>query len=79
MERNKKKEAMVKPMIAIRLSPSLMDKLNQYVKPTGSSKTEVMVGALAHYLDCPESISLSQRMIDVERKVADLERLIKVK
>ena len=34
-----------------------------------------MVGALAQYLDCPESIPLSQRMTEVERKVAELERL----
>ena len=56
-----------------------MDKLNQYVKRTGVSKTEVMVGALAQYLDCPESIPLSQRMIDVEKKVAELEGLVKAK
>ena len=64
---------MVRPQIAIRLPPSLMDKLNQYVKRTGASKTEVMVGALAQYLDCPESIPLSQRMVEVERRLAVLE------
>jgi len=70
---------MAKPTIGIRLPPSLMDKLNQYVKRTGVSKTEVMVGALAHYLDCPESIPLSQRMIDMERRMAELEGLVKAK
>ena len=64
---------MVKPQIAIRLPKSLMEKLNTYVERTGASKTEVMVGALAQYLDCPESIPLSQRMAEVERNLALLE------
>ena len=64
---------MAKPQIAIRLPPYLMDKLNSYIARTGSSKTEVIVGALAQYLDCPESIPLGQRMTKVERKVAELE------
>ncbi len=68
---------MVKPQIAIRLPKSLMEKLNTYVQRTGASKTEVMVGALAQYLDCPESIPLSQRMAEMEKKVAELEMLVK--
>ncbi len=61
---------MVKPQIAIRLPESLMEKLNTYVERTGASKTEVMVGALAQYLHCPESIPLSQRMAEVEIRVS---------
>ena len=64
---------MVRPQIAIRLPVPLMEKLNAYVKKTGASKTEVMVGALAQYLDFPESIPLSQRMAEVERRLAVLE------
>ena len=64
---------MVRPQIAIRLPFELMDKLNSYVERTGASKTEVMVGALAQYLDCPESMPFSQRMADLERRMAELE------
>ncbi len=70
---------MVKPQIAIRLPQSLMEKLNTYVERTGASKTEVMVGALAQYLDCPESIPMSQRMAEVEMRLDDLESFVKAK
>ena len=70
---------MVKPQIAIRLPISLMERLNTYVERTGASKTEVMVGALAQYLDCPESIPLSQRMAEVEMRLDDLESFVKAK
>ena len=56
-----------------------MDKLNNYVTRTGTSKTEVMVGALAQYLKCPESMPFTQRITDLERKVEELERLMKAK
>ncbi len=71
---------MVKPQIAIRLPQSLMEKLNTYVERTGASKTEVMVGALAQYLDCPESISLIQKVAEVEKmKLDNLESFVKAK
>ena len=68
---------MVRPQIAIRLPVPLMEKLNAYVKRTGASKTEVMVGALAQYLDFPESIPLSQRMAAMEKRMEKLEMLVK--
>ena len=70
---------MVRPQIAIRLPVPLMEKLNAYVKRTGASKTEVMVGALAQYLDLPESIPLSQRVSEIEKRMKELEMLVKVK
>ena len=70
---------MVRPQIAIRLPVPLMEKLNAYVKRTGASKTEVMVGALAQYLDFPESIPLSQRVAEIEKRMKELEMLVKVK
>ncbi len=56
-----------------------MEKLNAYVKRTGASKTEVMVGALAQYLDFPESIPLSQRVSEIEKRMKELESLVKGK
>ena len=56
-----------------------MEKLNTYMKRTGASKTKVMVVALAQYLDCSESIALSQRVAEVEMRLDDLESFVKAK
>ena len=64
---------MIKPQITIRLSPSLLSELNQYVESTGSSKTEVVVSAIAQYLGCADQVSMNQRITDLEKKVAELE------
>ncbi len=41
---------MGKPQITVRLSPSLMGELKQYIERTGTSKTDVVASALAKYL-----------------------------
>ena len=69
---------MAKPQIAIRMPPSLMEKLNSYVEKIDMSKTEVVVSAIAKYLDCSEDVPLSQRIAEIERRVAELEAKEKV-
>ena len=64
---------MTKPQITVRISPTLLTSLNQYVEETGTSKTDVVVSAIAQYLGCAESMPLSQRMAEVERRLAALE------
>ena len=64
---------MRKPQIAVRVPPSLFEQLNQYVVKTGTSKTEVVVNAIAEYLGCADNVPLSQRMAEVERRLAALE------
>jgi predicted DNA-binding protein len=64
---------MGKPQIAVRMPPSLMEKLNSYVERTGTSKTDVVVSAIAAYLGCAENVPLSQRMAEFERRLAALE------
>ncbi len=64
---------MIKPQITIRLEPSLLSELNQYVESTGSSKTEVVVSAIAQYLGCVDQVSINQRMAELERRMAVLE------
>ena len=64
---------MGKPQIAVRIPPSLLAELNQYVERIGTSKTDVIVSAIAAYLGCAETVPLSQRMAELERKVAELE------
>ncbi len=67
---------MTKPQITIRLSPSLLNSLNQYVEETGTSKTDVVVSAIAQYLGCAESMPLSQRLAELERRIAAVETKI---
>ena len=55
------------------MPPNLMEKLNSYVEKTGTSKTDVVVSAYAQYLGCAESVPLSQRVAEVERRLAALE------
>ncbi len=64
---------MRKPQITVRISPSLLNSLNQYVESTGTSKTDVVISAIAQYLGCAEEVPLSQRMAEVEKKVKALE------
>ena len=70
---------MTKPQITVRISPSLLMELNNYVEKTGTSKTDVVVTAIAQYLGCGSDVPLSQRMAEVEKKVAELENLVKAK
>ncbi len=67
---------MSKPQIAIRIPPSLLEELNSYVERTDTSKTDVIVSAIATYLGCGK-IPLSQRVAELEAKVEELQILIK--
>lgn len=64
---------MSKPLIAVRMPPSLLEKLNSHAKLTGTSKTDVILTAVAQYLDCLDSISLTQRVTELEIKVKELQ------
>ncbi|MFM6790655.1 MAG: DNA-binding domain-containing protein [Microcystis panniformis] len=63
---------MGKPQIAVRIPPPLLAELNQYVERVGTSKTDVIVSAIAAYLGCAETVPLSQRVAELERKMAEL-------
>ena len=60
---------MSKPQIAIRLSPSLLEELNNRVELTGRSKTDVVVSAISQYIGCADNMPLNQRMAELETKV----------
>ena len=68
---------MVKPPITVRLSPSLLAELDHYVEKSGTSKTDVVVSAIAQYLGCADSVPLTQRMAELEMRVNQLETLVK--
>ena len=48
-------------------------------KDIGELKIESVIQDLAQYLDCPESIPLSQRVSEVEMRLDDLESFVKAK
>ena len=68
---------MKKAQISIRMPHSLLAQLNGYAEKSGLSKTEVVVRAIANYLGCDGDASLRQRMGEVERRVSELEMLVK--
>ncbi len=70
---------MGKPQITVRLSPSLLVELDQYIERTGTSKTDVVVSAIAQYLGCTKEVPLSQRMAEIEKRMAELEAQVRSK
>jgi hypothetical protein len=70
---------MGKPQIAIRISPSLLQELNNYVELTGMSKTDVVISAIAQYLGCADNVPLNQRVGELERRLREIENLVKVR
>ncbi|MEM7593793.1 MAG: DNA-binding domain-containing protein [Cyanobacteria bacterium P01_A01_bin.83] len=68
---------MGKRQIAVRVPDSLLERLDNYVKEKKTSKTDVVIGALAQYLDSPENVPLGERMTAVEAKLAQLEAQLK--
>ncbi len=68
---------MSKSSLGLRIPTSLFNELNSYVEKTGTSKTEVVVSAIAEYLGCADSVPLSQRMAELERKFSELENSLK--
>lgn len=69
---------MSKGQIAVRVPQPLLDRLNDYVKRTGASKTDVVIGAISNYLGCEEDISLHQKMDEIEKRLMDLENKLKM-
>ncbi|MFM7715894.1 MAG: DNA-binding domain-containing protein [Microcystis sp.] len=70
---------MGKPQIAVRIPPPLLAELNQYVERVGTSKTDVIISAIAAYLGCAETVQLSQRVAELETKVKELQVLLKAR
>ena len=64
--------------LAVRIPASLQEQLNSYLHKTAVSKTEVVVSAIAQYLGCADSVPLSQRLAELERRMAILEAKEKV-
>jgi metal-responsive CopG/Arc/MetJ family transcriptional regulator len=64
---------MTKSQIAVRIPQFLLQELNQFVQKTNISKTDVVVNTITSYLNCPEKITINQRISDLERRIARIE------
>ncbi|ARV57997.1 hypothetical protein BZZ01_04505 [Nostocales cyanobacterium HT-58-2] len=63
--------------IGIRIPANLYQQLESYIAQTHLTKTEVILNALAQYLDVSEKISLSQRVAALEAQMLELKSLVK--
>ncbi|GAB4539476.1 MAG: hypothetical protein Tsb0014_29920 [Pleurocapsa sp.] len=68
---------MAKRQIAVRLPDSLLERLDKYVREKKTSKTDVVIGALAQYLDSPENVPLGERITNLEARLATVEAQLK--
>ncbi|MEG4286338.1 hypothetical protein QUB68_24725 [Microcoleus sp. A006_D1] len=59
--------------IGARIPPTLYDKLSEYVNRVGATKSEILIAALAQYLGATEDLPLSQRIMELEQRMAALE------
>ncbi|KYC43483.1 hypothetical protein WA1_10480 [Scytonema hofmannii PCC 7110] len=61
------------PQFSVRIPPELDERLNAYAKQAGTTKTKVIIDALAHYLGCADDVPLIRRVLELEERVAALE------
>jgi hypothetical protein len=66
---------MANPFFSGRIPQELLDRVEQHVQDTGESKTNVLIQALAAYLNFPIRLS-STNNSDLEKRVNDLEQQI---
>lgn len=59
--------------VGIRIPPRLYERLVIHAAKVGLSKSEVIITALAQYLDCAEDVPLVQRVAEIERRIEILE------
>lgn len=64
------------PQFSLRIPLELDERLTEYAQQNGMTKTRVMLDALAQYLGCVEDVPLSRRMVEIEKKVAELEVML---
>lgn len=67
---------MASPQFCIRIPKELDERLIGYAKQNRTTKTRVMIDALANYLGCSDDVSLSRRIVDIEQKIVVLEYAI---
>jgi metal-responsive CopG/Arc/MetJ family transcriptional regulator len=64
--------------VGVRIPSNLYEKLLAHVNKVHASKSEVIISALAQYLESTEDLPLSQRVAEVEKKLAVLESKVEI-
>jgi hypothetical protein len=62
-----------KAQIAVRIPLPLLRKLNSQISKTGMSQTDLVVSALASYLDATQEMPLIQRIVEIEKRLVVIE------
>lgn len=60
--------------ITVRMPDPIFARLESYVRDVGSSKTEVVLTALSQYLGVAQAVPLSEKVAQLEKRVAVLEQ-----
>ncbi|GAB1541963.1 hypothetical protein NUACC21_46360 [Scytonema sp. NUACC21] len=61
---------MASPQFSIRILLKLDERLKDYVKQAGTTKTKVMIDVLTYYLGCADNVPLIRRLMEVEERLA---------
>ncbi|NES22319.1 MAG: hypothetical protein F6K41_26210 [Symploca sp. SIO3E6] len=64
---------MALPQLNIRIPPHIDEQLKAHAACNGTTKTEVVLSALALYLDCAEDVPLREKVAVIEERLAVLE------
>ncbi|MDJ0617064.1 MAG: hypothetical protein QNJ63_10010 [Calothrix sp. MO_192.B10] len=61
------------PQFSIRIPPELEKRINDYAKENRTTKTRVMIDALAYYLGSIDDVPLSRKVMELEKRLTTLE------
>lgn len=61
------------PQFSIRIPPELEQRVNDYAKENRTTKTRVMIDALAYYLGSVDDVPLSRKVVEIEKRLTSLE------
>jgi len=61
------------PQFSIRIPPELEHRINDYAKENRTTKTRVMIDALAYYLGSVDDVPLSRKVMELEKRMTILE------
>lgn len=64
--------------VGVRIPSNLYEKLLNHANKVHVSKSEVIISALAQYLQSTEDMPLTQRVAEVEKKLAVLESKVEM-
>ena len=64
---------MALPQLNIRIPPHIDERLKAHTTRNGTTKTEVVLTALALYLDCAEDVPLREKVAVIEDRLVVLE------